>query len=119
MGQLYTHAITPCGPCAAPAARAHSVECWVLGTTHRLWASPNRNNRSRQYVLATDAHGRHLSEWDLLEKLFDIGIRILINTEAQILEMNNFSLMKKWLSVNQKALTAVYFNNNNKLSVYY
>jgi Protein of unknown function (DUF3638)/Protein of unknown function (DUF3645) len=75
--------------------------------------------RSRQYVLAADTHGKHLSERGLLEKLYDMGIRILIDAGAQILEMDNLSLVKEWLSVDWKAQAAIYFDNENKPSVHY
>ncbi|KAI9765237.1 MAG: hypothetical protein M1840_007729 [Geoglossum simile] len=75
--------------------------------------------RSRQYVLAADARGKHLSERGLLEKLYGMGIRILIDAGAQILEMDNYSLVKEWLSVDWKAPAAVYFDNENKPFVLY
>lgn len=75
--------------------------------------------RSRQYVLAADAFGRHLCERDLLRKLNSMGIRILIDAGAQILEMDNFSLAKEWLSVCPEAPAAVYFDTGNKPFVLY
>lgn len=75
--------------------------------------------RSRQYVLAADFHGRHLSEFDLLKKISSMGIRILIDVGAQILEMDNLSLVKEWLRVDYERPAAVYFNAENKPVVYY
>lgn len=75
--------------------------------------------RSRQYVLAADYRGRHLSELDLLEMISTMGIRILIDVGAQVLEMDNLSLVKEWLRVDPERPAAVYFNAENKPFVYY
>lgn len=75
--------------------------------------------RSRQYVLAADFRGRHLSELGLLKKISSMNIRILIDVGAQILEMDNLSLVKAWLSVDFERPAAVYFNAENKPFVYY
>ena len=75
--------------------------------------------RSRQYVLAADIRGRHLSELELLKKISNMNIRILIDVGAQILEMDNLSLVKAWLSVDFERPAAVYFNAENKPFVYY
>ena len=75
--------------------------------------------RSRPYVLAADARGRRLSELDLLRKLSDMKIRILIDAGAQILEMDNLSVVKTWLSVDYEAAAAVFFDTENKPTVFY
>ena len=75
--------------------------------------------RSREYVLAADSRGRHLSEQQLLVMLYRKGIRILIDAGAQILEMDNISLAKAWLAVDHEAVAAVFFNIDNKLIVTY
>lgn len=75
--------------------------------------------RSRQYVLAADSNGRHLPEFDLLKKISYMGIRILIDIGAQILEMDNLSLVKAWLSVDPVPKAAVYFDADNKPFVHY
>ncbi|KAI9833796.1 MAG: hypothetical protein M1819_003531 [Sarea resinae] len=75
--------------------------------------------RNRQYVLAADARGRRLSEQDLLRRLCDMGIRVLIDAGAQILEMDNLSLAKAWLAVDTEAPAAILFNTDNKAMVYY
>jgi hypothetical protein len=75
--------------------------------------------RSRRYVLAADAHGRHLSEHNLLKRLREMKIRILIDAGAQILEMDNLSLVKEWLDVDYEAPAAVYFDTDNKPFVLY
>ena len=75
--------------------------------------------RSRQYVLAADDCGRHLPEIDLLRILTKKNIRILIDVGAQILEMDNFSLVKAWLVIYVSAPAAVYFDSENKPYVLY
>ena len=76
-------------------------------------------NRSRLYVLAADGRGRHLSELGLLHKMNDMGIRVLIDAGAQILEMDNFDLAKAWLAIDYQAQAAVYFDADNKPIVLY
>lgn len=66
--------------------------------------------RNRGYVLAADSNGQHLSELGLLEKFCSMEIRILIDTGAHILEMDNKSLVKAWLDKDHEALAAVYFD---------
>ena len=51
-------------------------------------------DRSRKYVPTADRWGKRLSEPDLLQTLSHMGIRILIDAGAQILEMDNLSLAK-------------------------
>ncbi|KAI9734262.1 MAG: hypothetical protein M1834_002366 [Cirrosporium novae-zelandiae] len=76
-------------------------------------------HRSRQYVLAADEGGRRLSELDLLKKFSEMKIRILIDAGAQILEMDNLSLVKAWLSVDYEAPAAVFFDPDNRPFVLY
>lgn len=54
--------------------------------------------RNRKCVLAADPKGRRLSEVDLLEKISRMNIRVLIDAGAQILEMDNLTLVKAWLN---------------------
>lgn len=75
--------------------------------------------RNRGYVLAADNRGRHIGELDLLQKLRSKGIRMLIDAGAQILEMDNISLAKAWLTIDYEAPAAVYFNTENKAFVIY
>lgn len=75
--------------------------------------------RNRRYVLAADRWGKRLSECDLLRMLSNFEIRVLIDAGAQILEMDNLSLVKEWLSVDTKAPAAVYFDAENKPFVLY
>ncbi|MCJ1463509.1 hypothetical protein MMC07_002117 [Pseudocyphellaria aurata] len=75
--------------------------------------------RNREYVLAADSNDRHLSEFDLLIKISSMGIRVLIDVGAQILEMDNLSLVKAWLSVDREPKAAVYFDAENKPFVHY
>ncbi|KAI9771414.1 MAG: hypothetical protein M1839_002804 [Geoglossum umbratile] len=75
--------------------------------------------RNRQYVLAASDFGKRLSERDLLQQLCCMGIRILIDAGAQILEMNNYNLAKEWLAIDHEAPAAVYFDTGNKPIVLY
>ena len=75
--------------------------------------------RSREYVLAADQGGKRLSEIDLLARLREMRIRMLIDAGAQILEMDNLSLVKAWLKIDHEAPAAVYFDTENKPFVIY
>ncbi|KAM5467607.1 hypothetical protein MferCBS49748_003855 [Microsporum ferrugineum] len=75
--------------------------------------------RARQYVVAKDTDGKRLTETGLLELLRNMKIRVLIDAGAQILEMDNLSLVKEWLRVDWKAPAAMYFNTENKPYIIY
>ncbi|KAF7931332.1 hypothetical protein BELL_0384g00070 [Botrytis elliptica] len=70
--------------------------------------------RNRQYVVAADERGRHLSEIDLLRKISKLRIRVLIDAGAQILELSNESLARTWLEIDPQAQAAVYFDEAGK-----
>lgn len=63
--------------------------------------------RSREYVVAADDNGNHLTELGLLRSLSERSIRVLIDAGAQILEMDNISLVKEWLRICPSAPAAV------------
>ncbi|KAG0648167.1 hypothetical protein D0Z07_5692 [Hyphodiscus hymeniophilus] len=75
--------------------------------------------RSQQVVIAADHHGRHLTEWELLKRISDMSIRVLLDAGAQIQEMDNFTLVKTWLEIFVDAPAAVYFDQGNKACVLY
>ncbi|PHH61174.1 hypothetical protein CDD81_697 [Ophiocordyceps australis] len=76
--------------------------------------------RNRQYTVAKDAHGARLSETELLKTLRDKQIRVLIDAGAYILEMDNRSLVKKWLQIDHKAKAGVYLGaDDNRAWVQY
>jgi Protein of unknown function (DUF3638)/Protein of unknown function (DUF3645) len=75
--------------------------------------------RNRGYVLAADRQGRRLSDEGLLKKLTEEKIRILIDAGAQILEMDNVTLVKGWLRIYHCVPAAVYFDRDNKPMVIY
>ncbi|EFQ97651.1 hypothetical protein MGYG_00689 [Nannizzia gypsea CBS 118893] len=75
--------------------------------------------RARNYVVAKDIEGRRLTETGLLTLLRDMGLRILIDAGAQILEMDNLSLVKEWLRVDWTAPAAMYFDSENKPYIIY
>jgi hypothetical protein len=47
------------------------------------------------------------------------GFKVFIDAGAQILEMDNFTLVKIWLEINPSATAAVYFDETNKPMVLY
>ncbi|KAH0847151.1 hypothetical protein FOPE_00007 [Fonsecaea pedrosoi] len=78
-------------------------------------------SRNRAYSLAglREVSGgkifyRRLSEFDLLYKLYHMGIRILLDAGALILEMTNAALARMWLEIDVGAEAAVYFDEDNK-----
>lgn len=75
--------------------------------------------RNRRYVLAADKRGKRLSEVDLLWGLQAKGIRVLIDAGAQILEMDNRSLVQAWLHIEHKAPAALYFDSQNRPQILY
>ncbi|KAF2838260.1 hypothetical protein M501DRAFT_1017279 [Patellaria atrata CBS 101060] len=75
--------------------------------------------RNRRYEVAADRFGVRLSEFDFLRLLKQRGIRVLIDSGAQILEMSNSDIAKHWLEVDNEAPAVVYFNTDNKPVVRY
>lgn len=78
--------------------------------------------RNRQYILSADHLGRHISENELLHKIHNTPgkrIRILIDAGAQILEMDNLSLVKAWLEIAVDAPAAVFFDESSRPMVVY
>ncbi|EEP77434.1 predicted protein [Uncinocarpus reesii 1704] len=76
--------------------------------------------RNRKYVVAANpVTGKRLSEKQLLESLRDGGISMLIDSGAQILEMDNYSLAKEWLQVAHEAPAVLYFDSDNKPLILY
>ncbi|KIW30928.1 uncharacterized protein PV07_02619 [Cladophialophora immunda] len=78
-------------------------------------------SRNRAYSLAglREVSGgkifyRRLSEFDLLYKLYHMGIRILLDAGALILEMTNATLARMWLEIDVGAEAAVSFDKDNK-----
>jgi hypothetical protein len=70
--------------------------------------------RNRGYVVLTDYRGWRLSEEGLLVRLTDMGIRVLIDAGASILEMTNKQVASMWLQIDIKAPAAIYFDEANK-----
>ncbi|KAL8785599.1 MAG: hypothetical protein Q9213_003253 [Squamulea squamosa] len=75
--------------------------------------------RNRGYVPATDRRGRRISETAFLHMLHNRGIRMLLDAGAQIIELDNFSLAKTWLTVDTEAEAAVYFGKDERARVVY
>lgn len=70
--------------------------------------------RNRGYAVMTDNCGRRLSEENLLRKIKGMSIRVLIDAGAQILELTNAEVARRWLEIDHVAPAAVYFNEANK-----
>lgn len=75
-------------------------------------------DRNRECNLAA-WHGKRLTEEELLRRIEKMGIRILIDAGAYILEMDNRSLVTAWLNIDTKAKGAVYFGADNRAWVQY
>ncbi|KAI1469407.1 uncharacterized protein F4812DRAFT_328213 [Daldinia caldariorum] len=71
--------------------------------------------RSRRYVVMADQNQKRLSEIAFLQMLkkFDNGIRILIDSGAQILEQSNKELAENWLKIDGRAAAALYFDGDS------
>ncbi|OJD31253.1 p-loop containing nucleoside triphosphate hydrolase [Diplodia corticola] len=74
--------------------------------------------RNRRYILAADERGRRIPEMTFLQNLRTLGICILIDAGAQILEMDNFTLAKSWLRIDTKAKAALFFKENRPFILY-
>lgn len=75
--------------------------------------------RNRQYIIAAGRNGKRLSEKDFLYKLKEVKIRILIDAGAQILEMDNHTLVRTWLEVDTEAKAALFFTDENQPLIMY
>ncbi|KAI0122093.1 hypothetical protein F4814DRAFT_198560 [Daldinia grandis] len=71
--------------------------------------------RSREYVVMADNNQKRLNEIAFLQMLkrFDKGIRILIDSGAQILEQSNRELAENWLKIDGRAAAALYFDGDS------
>ncbi|RYP37538.1 hypothetical protein DL767_002846 [Monosporascus sp. MG133] len=74
--------------------------------------------RNREYHLASWL-GRRMTEGELLRIIADMGIRILIDAGAYILEMDNQNLVRAWLGIDTQAKAAVFFGADNRAWVQY
>ena len=74
--------------------------------------------RNQGYNLAALQKVR-ITEEGLLRRIAAMGIRILVDAGAFILEMDNRSLVKLWLSIDTKAKAAIYFETDNRAWVQY
>ena len=70
-------------------------------------------DRSRRCIVMQENHKR-LSEHAFLHMLKRENIRILIDSGAHILEMDNLELARTWLKVDGRANVALYFDSENK-----
>jgi hypothetical protein len=70
--------------------------------------------RNQGYVVLSDQRGRRLSEEGVLVRLKNMGIHVLIDAGANILEMTNKQVAAMWLQIDTQAPAAVYFDEANK-----
>ncbi|KAM0145804.1 hypothetical protein ACHAQE_011068 [Botrytis cinerea] len=75
-------------------------------------------SRNRQYKLAS-RNGRRMKEEELLKRIKNSKIKVLIDAGAYILEMDNKTLVKKWLEIDSEPKAAVYFGDDNRAWVQY
>lgn len=75
--------------------------------------------RNRFYVLAADYQGRRLTEYMFLRLVFNHSIRMILDAGAQILELDNYSLVQTWLTIDYKAKAAVFFDKEDKARILY
>ncbi|PVI08703.1 hypothetical protein DM02DRAFT_510118 [Periconia macrospinosa] len=76
-------------------------------------------DRNRRYIVAVGEDGRRLGETELLDRLKEERIRILIDAGAQILEHSNADLATAWLTIDHEASAAVYFDSAHRPWVRY
>ncbi|KAI8958454.1 hypothetical protein F5Y11DRAFT_362710 [Daldinia sp. FL1419] len=71
--------------------------------------------RSRRYVVMADYNQKRLSEIGFLKLLGRLGngIRVLIDSGAQILEQSNRELAENWLKLDGRAAAALYFDGDS------
>jgi hypothetical protein len=72
------------------------------------------HRRNRAYMVMASSDGKRLGEERFLHLLNAHKIRVLIDAGAQILEMDNLTLVKKWLEVDTRASAALYFDASGK-----
>ncbi|KAK4153830.1 hypothetical protein C8A00DRAFT_43330 [Chaetomidium leptoderma] len=72
------------------------------------------HDRSRRCEIITNPQGGRATERDLLVMLRRQNIRILIDAGAQILEMDNETLAREWLHIDERCDAALYFDSDNK-----
>ncbi|GKT60908.1 hypothetical protein ColTof3_08247 [Colletotrichum tofieldiae] len=73
--------------------------------------------RSRECHKIVGPRGARASESDLLQELKRRDVKVLIDAGAQILEMDNETLAKQWLTVDQTAPAALFFDKDNKSTI--
>ncbi|KAM7221941.1 hypothetical protein V8F06_002692 [Rhypophila decipiens] len=76
------------------------------------------HEKSRKCEVILDVRGERATERDFLFMLKRMNIRVLIDAGAQILEMDNETLVKTWLDIEKRCEAALYFDSENKPWVY-
>lgn len=76
------------------------------------------DRRNRSYECTRNFKNERLSEVGFLKRLGSKNIRVLIDSGALILEMNNPKLIQAWLKVDTFAEAGVYFEDNKPYVLY-
>lgn len=76
-------------------------------------------SRNSRYFLAANNFGARLTERAFLYRIMELGIRVLIDAGAQILEMDNIRLVEAWLTIDTAAPAAIFFDENDKAIVHH
>ncbi|POS83055.1 hypothetical protein EPUL_004549, partial [Erysiphe pulchra] len=75
--------------------------------------------RNMGYYHAADTSGKRISESNLLKEITNRKISVLLDAGAQIMEMDNLSLVRAWLNIDLKAPAAFYFDKDNNPKILY
>ncbi|KAL6717793.1 hypothetical protein ACLMJK_003878 [Lecanora helva] len=73
--------------------------------------------RNKRYFPAVDKNGRRVTEQAFLYKLRDLGIRVLLDAGALIIELDNLGLAQAWLQVDTEPEAAVFFGEDGRARV--
>jgi len=74
--------------------------------------------KNDKYIVVADHRGRNIDETGFLRLVHRQGIRILIDAGAQILEMDNLTLVRRWLEIDFEAVAALYFHDDKPIIIY-
>ena len=75
--------------------------------------------RNKHFHQTCDFQGKRLSERDFLQRICNMKIRMLLDAGAQIIELDNLSLARTWLFVDNEAEAAVFFGEDGRARVLY
>jgi hypothetical protein len=76
------------------------------------------HQRNRGYAVMATKDGKRLGEESFLHMLRQKKIKVLIDAGAQIVEMDNLTLIRTWLEIDSSAPAGLYFDDDNKPWIY-